>query len=84
MTGGHQSRYALQDRMSAAWTNFARTGNPNVKGLLPDWPAFDTAKRATMVLDDECHVANDPNGEERRTLNAVRDASRRPTSSTGG
>jgi para-nitrobenzyl esterase len=75
MTGGHQSRYVLQDRVSAAWTSFARTGNPNVKGLLPEWPAFDTAKRATMFLDDECRVVNDPNGEERtaiRTLSGLR------------
>jgi para-nitrobenzyl esterase len=71
MTGGQQDRYALQDRMSAAWTNFARTGNPNVKGLLPEWPAFDTTTRATMVLNNECRVANDPNGAERRELLAV-------------
>jgi para-nitrobenzyl esterase len=72
MTGGRQDRYALQDRMSAAWTSFARTGNPNVKGLLPEWPAFDTTRRATMVLDNECRAVNDPNGDERRALMAVR------------
>jgi para-nitrobenzyl esterase len=72
MTGGRQERYALQERMSAAWSTFARTGNPNVKGLLPDWPAFDTTRRATMVLDNECKVADDPNGAERRALMAVR------------
>jgi hypothetical protein len=72
MTGGRQDRYALQDRISAAWTNFARTGNPNVKSLLPEWPVFDTGRRATMVLDNECKVVNDPNGEERRALMAVR------------
>ena len=72
MTGARQDRYALQDRMSAAWTNFARTGNPNVKGLLPEWPAFDTTTRATMMLDNECRVANDPNGAERRELLSVR------------
>jgi para-nitrobenzyl esterase len=72
MTGGRQERYALQDRMSAAWTNFARTGNPNVKGLLPDWPAFDMTRRATMVLGNECKTVDDPNGAERRELMAVR------------
>ena len=72
MTGAHQDRYALQDRMSAAWTNFARTGNPNVKGLLPEWPAFDTSQRATMVVGSDWRVVNDPNGEERRALMAVR------------
>jgi para-nitrobenzyl esterase len=72
MTGGRQDRYALQDRMSAAWTTFARTGNPNVKGLLPEWPAFDTTQRATMILGSDWRVVNDPNGEERRALMAVR------------
>ena len=72
MAGARQDRYALQDRMSAAWTTFARTGNPNVKGLLPEWPAFDTNTRATMMLDNECRVANDPNGAERRELLSVR------------
>jgi len=71
MTGGRQDRYLLQDRMSAAWTSFARTGNPNVKGLLPEWPAFDTTQRATMILNNECKVTNDPNGEERRLLRTI-------------
>ena len=84
MTGGSQSRYALQDRMSAAWAAFARTGNPNSAGL-PEWPAFDTSRRATMLLDDECKVINDPNGDERVALKTLRQAGRRsgtPTSST--
>ena len=72
MTGGRQERYALQDRMSAAWTNFARTGNPNVKALLPEWPVFNTTTRATMVLDNECRAVDEPNGVERRELMAVR------------
>ena len=72
MTGGKQERYALQERMSAAWTSFARTGNPNVKGLLPEWSSFDTKTRATMVLDNECKVVNDPGGAERRELMAIR------------
>jgi para-nitrobenzyl esterase len=71
MTGGSQSRYALQDRMSAAWAAFARTGNPNSAGL-PEWPAFDTSRRATMFLDDECKVINDPNGDERVALKTLR------------
>lgn len=75
MTGARQERYALQDKMSAAWTAFARSGNPNHKGL-PEWPAFDTTQRATMFLDNECKVVNDPNGAERLELNAVRQSAR--------
>jgi len=64
---------ALQDKISAAWTNFARTGNPSHKGL-PNWPAFDTTKRATMLLNNDSRVANDPNGEERRLVASLRRA----------
>jgi para-nitrobenzyl esterase len=71
MTGAGQDRYALQDRMSLAWTQFARTGNPNHPGL-PEWPRFTTTERATMIFDNECKVVNDPNGAERRALAALR------------
>jgi para-nitrobenzyl esterase len=75
MTGAGQSRYALQDRMSAAWAAFARTGNPNHKGL-PEWPAFNTTERATMFLDNTCKIVNDPNREERLALTALRERTR--------
>jgi para-nitrobenzyl esterase len=71
MTGTGQDRYALQDKMSAAWTAFARTGNPNHKGL-PNWPAFNATQRATMILSNQCKVVNDPNGPERIALAALR------------
>jgi para-nitrobenzyl esterase len=71
MTGTDASRYALQDRMSAAWASFARTGNPNHKGL-PSWVAFNTNTRATMVFDNTCRVVNDPHGEERVALASLR------------
>jgi carboxylesterase type B len=43
-----------------------------VKDLLPDWPIFDTTRRATMFLGNECEVVNDPNSEERRELAAIK------------
>ncbi len=70
MTGGGQNRYALQDKMSAAWTAFAKTGNPNVKGL-PHWPAFTLDQRATMIFDNECRMVNDPYKEERLAIAAL-------------
>jgi para-nitrobenzyl esterase len=73
MTGTGQDRYPLQDKMSAAWAAFARTGNPNHKGL-PNWPKFNTTQRATMIFNNECKVVNDPNGEERKGLAALRSA----------
>jgi para-nitrobenzyl esterase len=55
MTGGAKDAYALAAKMSDAWINFARTGNPNHKGL-PTWPKFDQAKTATMHFNTTCVV----------------------------
>jgi len=71
MTGTGKDRQALADKISGAWVAFARTGNPNHKQL-PNWPAFNTSERATMILNDDCKVVNDPHGEERRALAALR------------
>lgn len=70
MTGTGQERYLLADRMSSAWVAFARSGNPNCKGL-PNWAAFDNTQRATMIFNNQCKVIDDPNGEERVALRAV-------------
>jgi para-nitrobenzyl esterase len=46
----------LGEVMSSAWINFARTGNPNGKGV-PEWQAYTTAKKGTMIFDaPECSV----------------------------
>lgn len=71
MTGTGADRYPLQDKMSGAWAAFARTGNPNHKGL-PNWPKFNSEQRATMVFDNQCKVVDDPHGEERKALAALR------------
>jgi para-nitrobenzyl esterase len=73
MTGTGQDRYALQDKMSEAWTNFARTGNPSGKGV-GNWPAYNTSQRPTMILDNQCKVVNDPNKEERQVIASVKRA----------
>ena len=73
MTGAGNDRYRLAHQMSAAWAAFARSGNPNHADL-PNWPAFTTTERATMILGKECKVVNDPNREERLALKAIRDA----------
>ena len=73
MTGTAQNRLALQDRMSTAWAAFAKSGNPNHKGL-PNWPAFETNTRPTMIFDNTCKVVNDPNSAERMALASLRRA----------
>jgi para-nitrobenzyl esterase len=67
MTGGGPEARALAARMSAAWVQFARTGNPNHAGL-PEWPRFSAETRATMVFDDTCSAQADPDAEELKAL----------------
>jgi para-nitrobenzyl esterase len=71
MNGTGRDRYALAEKMSRAWVSFAKTGDPNHSGL-PQWPAFDPTRRATMVFNAECRLVNDPYGEERRALATIR------------
>jgi len=60
----------LAAKVSAAWAAFARSGNPNAKGL-PHWPAYTPTDRATMVFNDECKVVNDPGKDERLAISAL-------------
>lgn len=62
MTGGTKGAYALADKMSQAWINFARTGDPNHKGL-PTWPKYNSAVGATMIFDNTSAVRNHPDKE---------------------
>ena len=61
---GTERSPALVAAMHGAWVAFVRTGVPQHPGL-PEWPAYDPARRATMRLDDECRVADDPAAEQR-------------------
>lgn len=70
MTGGGDEARELATKMSQAWINFARTGNPNHKGL-PHWPAFTPDKGATMVFNKNNEVRNDPDGEARKLLESL-------------
>jgi para-nitrobenzyl esterase len=57
----------VADQMSAAWLAFARAGNPNAPGL-PQWPAYDARRRATMIFDLESRVVDDPHPGVRNVL----------------
>ncbi len=61
----------VADVMHAAWTSFIRTGDPNCDAV-PDWPAYDTKRRATMVFNDVSEVVDDPSGAERRAWDGLR------------
>lgn len=55
MTGGTPEAYALAEKVSQAWINFAKTGNPNHAGL-PQWPVYNAKKTPTMHFDNRCEV----------------------------
>jgi para-nitrobenzyl esterase len=63
-TGSGEER-ALFARFSNMWVSMAKNANPN-NAKIPDWPAYDVAKRATMVFDREIRVENDPRAEIRK------------------
>ncbi len=55
MTGGGEEAFRLAEKMSRAWINFARSGNPNVTSL-PEWDPYDPGTGATMVFDNQCRM----------------------------
>ena len=63
-TGSNQER-ALWGTFASAWVSLAKTCNPN-NAKTPGWPAYDSAKRATMIFDNETRVENDPRAEIRK------------------
>jgi para-nitrobenzyl esterase len=52
--------------MSAAWTSFARSGNPSTGSL--KWTAYDGTTRPTMIFDQQSRIENDPRGELRKLM----------------
>jgi para-nitrobenzyl esterase len=71
MTGGGEAAYALADKMSSAWINFATTGNPNTAGL-PDWKPFDPQKGATMIFNNQCEIKYNHDKELLNIVNSHR------------
>lgn len=53
------SRNHVMQQTILAWTNFAKTGDPN-GGDLPNWPVFDGQSQPTMVFSGEPHVEKAP------------------------
>jgi para-nitrobenzyl esterase len=61
----------LADRVSGAWAAFARTGSPNTP-LTPKWPAYNPDQRATMIINDEWKVVNDPRHDVRMIMDSLK------------
>ena len=55
LTGGGKEAYELADKISSAWINFVKTGNPNAKGL-PKWEPYNPETGATMIFDNNCKI----------------------------
>ena len=54
---------AVAEIIQQYWINFAKTCNPNGKGL-PYWPAFDDAKPTTMQFSNGASLIMRPNREQ--------------------
>jgi para-nitrobenzyl esterase len=70
MTGGTDEARTLSAKMSQAWINFARTGNPNHKDI-PHWPRFTKDKGETLVFDNVSLLKNDPDKFFRKAMEGL-------------
>jgi para-nitrobenzyl esterase len=64
ITGAGPDSRRMADQMAGAWVAFAKSGNPSHRGI-PDWPAYTTDTRQTMIFNSTSRVANDPWAELR-------------------
>ncbi len=55
MTGGGKDAIDLADKVSEAWVQFARSGDPGNKNL-PPWPSYNSKKGSTMIFDNMCEL----------------------------
>jgi para-nitrobenzyl esterase len=68
-TGGAAPKQ-LADNMHGAWVAFAKSGDPSIDAL-PEWPRYDTDRRATMLLEAQSTLADDPDGDMRRVWDGL-------------
>lgn len=62
-----KSDLEISDAMATYWTNFAKYGNPNGKGL-PEWPAFSDANPEVMYFSQTPHTGPVPSAESLEVL----------------
>jgi carboxylesterase type B len=46
---------SVAENIMTIWTNFARTGNPSVKGLIK-WPAWDLSADEYLLITDPLRI----------------------------
>ena len=67
MTGNGERARALAAKMSEAWIQFARTGNPSHAGI-PAWTPFAAETVPTIIFDDEVRLVNYPDRGEQQSI----------------
>ncbi len=70
LTGTGPERQGIADAMHGAWIAFAQHGDPSHAGI-PEWPGYDVDRRATLRIDAECEVLDDPDGADRLAFESV-------------
>ncbi|ETW21269.1 carboxylesterase/lipase family protein [Mycobacterium gastri] len=63
--GGVRTAKAVSSRLRTRWVNFARHGNPTGPAGEPDWPPYDDADRACLIINKTDTVARDLDGHIR-------------------
>lgn len=72
-----KSDFDLSEAMATYWTNFAKYGDPNGKGV-PAWPAFSDKKPEVMYLGPTPHVGPVPSAESLKVLDGYFEWRRTP------
>ncbi|TCO10657.1 carboxylesterase/lipase family protein [Natronoflexus pectinivorans] len=67
-SGDTKDAIALAEIMSSSWINFAKSGDPNVSEVLPEWHAYTKENGITMIFDDECKIVRN---HDRELMNLV-------------
>jgi para-nitrobenzyl esterase len=67
-TGNTPEAQALAGKMASSWAAFAATGKPSIPGLI--WMPTEPDTNRTMIWDNECRMADDPEGEARKIISA--------------
>jgi para-nitrobenzyl esterase len=57
----------ISDAMGTYWTNFAKYGNPNGKGV-PEWPSFSDVNPVVMYFNQTPHTGSVPGAESLKVL----------------
>jgi para-nitrobenzyl esterase len=65
-TGNTPEARALARKMAASWAAFAAAGDPGIPEM--KWTATDPESNKTMIFDNDCRMANDPDGEARKII----------------